>query len=115
VIADENYRPRLCIYAHPPPGDSRVIRFSRVPLGERIRGHAMHHWMHERERTGRPVRLTLRVDGEALGTVVHHDGEGWAAFEFATEHRMGSLGDVEFVVEAEGEGPRPFCFEAVSE
>lgn len=115
VAADQDYRPRVCIYAHPPATGSRTIRFSKVPIGERVRGHAMLHWMHEREGTGSDVRLEIRVGGTSLGEVNHVDGQGWLAFSFPTASLRGSEAEVEFVVTGDGNSPRPFCFEAVSE
>ncbi len=115
VAADQDYRPRVCIYAHPPATGSRTIRFAKVPIGQRLRGHAMLHWMHEREATGSDVHLEVRVGGASLGEVTHVDGQGWLGFSFPTEQLAGSEAEVEFVVSGDGNSPRPFCFEAISE
>ncbi|MBL9026634.1 MAG: hypothetical protein JNL21_30830 [Myxococcales bacterium] len=115
VIADEDFLPRRCIWAHPPESGKRVIRYARVPLGDRIVGHLGMYWMIERERAGAPVALAVRVDGEEVGRVLHEDGEGWKRFEMplgARAHRPEAT--VEFEVATSDFLHRHLCFQADS-
>lgn len=115
VIADQDFLPRRCIYAHPPPTGARVVRFVDVPLGERIEGHLGLYWMIERARRGAPITLSVRVGQEELGSVTHADGEGWKPFSFATGAHAGELGaEVSFTVASADYKDRHLCFEAVS-
>ena len=114
VIADEEFRARRCIWAHPPPRGVLAIRFPPLALGARIVGHGGIYWMIERERAGAPVELAVTVDGDAIGRVVHEDGEGWARFELPLGEHAGRRGAVSFLVSSVDWHDRHFCFEARS-
>jgi hypothetical protein len=115
VIADEGYRPRRCIWAHPPERGELAVRFEGVALGERIVGHGGLDWMAERARAGAPIELTLRVDGELIGSFIHADGDGWARFEWPLgAHARAAAAEVVFGVSAPEAVNRDFCFEARS-
>jgi hypothetical protein len=115
IIADQDFLPRRCLWAHPPARGELVIRYDDVPLAAVIAGHGGMYWMIERERAGAPVSLAVRVDGEELGVVVHHDGEGWRPFEIALgAHANRARATVEFAVSARNNQHRHFCFEAVT-
>jgi hypothetical protein len=113
VIADEEFRPRRCLWSHPFARGEIVTRFHGVPLGQVIRGHAGMYWMVEREKKGAPVTLAVRVDGEAVGRAVHVDGDGWKAFEFPLGAHAGKgAAEVEFAVSSPNYRDRHYCFEA---
>lgn len=113
VIADEEFRPRRCIWAHPLQRGELVIRYQGVPLGRVIRGHAGMYWMIEREQQGAPVTLTVRVDGEQVGAATHRDGEGWTAFELPLgAHAGAAAAEVELAVSSPDFRHRHYCFEA---
>ncbi|WP_438030490.1 hypothetical protein [Sorangium sp. So ce233] len=113
VIADEEFRPRRCIWSHPPRDGEIVTRFRDVPLGAVIRGHAGMYWIIEREQKGAPVTLSVRVNGEAVGEATHVDGDGWAAFEFPLgAHAGAARAEVEFAVTSPDYTHRHYCFEA---
>lgn len=113
VIADEEFRPRRCIWSHPFARGEIVTRFHDVPLGRVIRGHSGMYWIIERELRGAPISLTVRVDGEPIGTVVHKDGDGWAPFELPLgAHERARAREVEFAVSSPNYRERHFCFEA---
>lgn len=112
VIDDQDYRPRRCIWAHPPAEGSRVVRFERVPLGRTIYGYTALPWLIMRDGLGTPVQLAVRVGERVVGRVEHRDTEGWSHFEFPTGAEPGALGDVTFEVQSERPDYRHFCFYA---
>ncbi|MDI1446752.1 hypothetical protein [Polyangium sp. 6x1] len=113
IAADEAFRPRRCLFAHPPARGEVVTRFAGVPLGSVIRGHGGMYWIIERERKGAPVALAVRVDGEEIGRWEHRDGDGWAAFEMPLGVHAGKKSaTVEFFVSSKNHAHRHFCFEA---
>lgn len=115
VIADEEFVARRCLWSHPPRVGEIVTRFGDVALGATIEGHSGMYWMIERERRGAPVKLTVRVDGEVIGAVLHLDGDGWAPFELALgAHAHKPHAAVEFGVSSPNYQHRHFCFEATS-
>lgn len=115
VIADQDFRPRQCIWAHPISGGDLVVRYRAVPLGDRIEGHGGMYWVTERPLTGAPIDLELRVDGESLGTITHRDGDGWAPWTFDLgAHARAEAATVEFRVRTPNYKDRHFCFEATS-
>jgi hypothetical protein len=113
VIADEDFRPRRCVWSHPFARGEIVTRYHHVPLGRVIRGHAGIYSMMERARTGAPITLAVRVDGDTVGRVVHADGDGWKLFELDLGAHAGSAdAEVELAVSAPNYADRHFCFEA---
>ncbi|MBN2196676.1 MAG: hypothetical protein JW751_27940 [Polyangiaceae bacterium] len=114
VSEDERYRPHRCVWAHPPEGSPRRIRYRDVPLGERVQGHTGLSWFLMRDGAGTPITLTVRVDGDSLGTVVHRDQEGWRHFALATGRHAGTRAEVEFEIASERAVARHFCFHADS-
>lgn len=115
VIADQDFLPRRCIWAHPPATGERIVRFSGVPLGQRIVGHGGMYWIIERERRGARVDLEVRVDGEPIGRLQHQDGEGWKGFDLPLgAHAHAPRATVEFAVSSPDFVDRHFCFQADS-
>jgi hypothetical protein len=115
AIADQEFRARRCLWAHPPAHGEIVLRYRDVPLGDAIVGHGGLYWIIERERDGAPITLRVAVDGEELGRVVHHDGDGWAGFELPLgAHARTTAGEVLFAVSSPDYRHRHFCFEARS-
>jgi hypothetical protein len=113
VIADEEFRPRRCLWSHPLARGEIVTRFHHVPLGQVIRGHGGLYWIIERKKEGAPITLTVRVDGDTIGTAVHRDGDGWAPFQFDLgAHAGAAAAEVEFAVSSPRYAERHFCFEA---
>lgn len=115
VIADQNFLPRRCMWAHPPAKGEIAIRFSNVSLGSVIRGHGGMYWMTERDGSGAPVDLIVRVDGAEIGRYQHKDGDGWSSFEMPLgDHAGKKNAGVEFGVTTSNNMHRHFCFEADS-
>jgi hypothetical protein len=112
VVEDEQWRGRRCLWAEPPQGGELVIEFNDVPIGKVVRGYGTLPWWIERELRGTPVEMTVSVAGQALGTYVHKDGDGWKPFEFATGAHAGTRGSVEFRVRSAQANGRQFCFQA---
>lgn len=113
VIADEQFRPRRCVWSHPFARGEIVTRFRGAPLGQVIQGHHGMYWVIERERKGAPVTLVVRVDGEVVGTSVHTDGDGWSRFEMPLGAHAGKpSAEVEFAVSSRNYKDRHYCFEA---
>ncbi len=111
VIDDERYRPRRCVWAHPPARGSLVLRYRDVPLGRVVRGYGGLPWIIERAKPGTPVAMEVSLDGRSLGKLEHADGEGWKPFELPTGAE-GRSGTVEFSVSSSNAAHRHFCFQA---
>jgi hypothetical protein len=121
VAADLDYRPRRCIYTMPPGGRQVMrVRFVGVRLGRALHGHHGLYVEAERNKSGAPITITFRVGDKAVGSVVHHDGEGWKPFEFDTSELATEAtteapgGRVDLVAEIGTGNPerRMYCFEA---
>lgn len=116
VIEDMQHRGRRCIWSHPVQDGAMLTRFASVPIGTALHGH--HGLAYEAERgddlgndLGGPVELQVLVDDQAVGTSMHHDGEGWKAFDFDTRRFAGASHTVTFRVRSERAGMRHYCFE----
>ncbi len=123
VAADLDYHPRRCIYSPPEGGRGSVrIRFLGVHLGSTLHGHHGLYVEAERDRKGAPVTITFRVGGAVVGSVTHHDGDGWKPFEFDTTDvaaeasKNGEPGaaraDLVADIESSSGERRMYCFEA---
>ena len=110
IVDDQDYRPRRCLWAHPPGQGVLVVRYASVPLGQAVRGYGALSWFLWRDGGNPPVELEVRVDGESIGTFVHRDEQGWHGFEFPTGDHAGKNASVEFRVRSDRPGNREFCF-----
>ena len=113
VVADLDYYPHRCIYTPAVGADASVrLRFLDVALGQSIHGHHALYVEAERKKQGTPVTITFRIGDTTLGTVVHHDGDGWRPFEFDTSAFAGQRADVVADIASPGGQRRYYCFEA---
>jgi hypothetical protein len=112
VIDDPEYRARRCIWAQPTPAGPLVVRFEKVGVGVKIRGHAGMPWLILRDVRGLPVELEVTVGGRSIGTLSHREEQGWQAFEFETGELAGRVTDVEFSIRSREARDRQFCFHA---
>jgi hypothetical protein len=110
IIDDQQYEPRRCIWAAPPPGFTLRLTFSRVPLGSALRGFGGLSYFLFRDSHAAPVTLDATSEGVRLGSYVHQDAWGFHPFRLATAAHAGRTADVELALHA-GETPqRDFCF-----
>jgi hypothetical protein len=113
IAADLDYWPRRCLYAPAPGGTAFVrIRFAGVRMGHTLYGHHALYVEAERDRRGTPVTIRWTTSGSVLGSVVHHDGDGWKAFEFDTSELAGRTADVEAEIASPSGDRRMYCFQA---
>jgi hypothetical protein len=112
VMADPDYYPRRCIYAPPQGGGSLVrLTFLDVQLGSALHGH--HGLYVEAEhRKLAPVTIVFKVGDAVVGSVIHHDGDGWKPFEFDTSALAGQRANVVAEIGAASSEWRSYCFEA---
>ncbi len=98
------------------PGDGRtvVVRFPGVPLGSAVRGGFGLYVEAERDAKGAPVVLEWRVDGRSIGTLTHHDGEGWKSFELTTGAASEARGTLEMRLRSPGGQRRLVGVDAVT-
>jgi hypothetical protein len=112
VVADLDYVPHRCIYAPPPGGAPLRLRFGAVRFGRTLHGHHALYVEAERDRRGAPVTLTFRTGDSTIGSVVHHDGEGWKPFEFDTSALAGQTAELLVEIASPSGDRRQYCFEA---
>jgi hypothetical protein len=116
TIADEQARPRRCLWLSAPATGARSVRFDDVPLGRRIVGHTGVPFIIERARNAAPLELDVVVDGERLATVVHRDGDGWAPFSVPLgAHADAAHAQVELRARRTGETSGELCVEAIAQ
>jgi hypothetical protein len=113
IIATLDYTPRRCFYAPITSGSNGLrIHFKDVALGRTLHGHHALYVEAERNRAGAPVTLDVSVDDHALAHLVHYDGEGWKAFDVATDLFAGQRKDLVFDIKSADGNRRTYCFEA---
>jgi hypothetical protein len=111
VLEDLDLEPRRCVWQHPQGPEPVRVTYEDVPLGDRLVLHAGLYYEHERKRTGGPVHLQVRVDGEPVGEMVHRDGDGWKPMEMRLQRRA-DRGRVEIEVTARRPHLRSLCWAA---
>jgi hypothetical protein len=109
VMEDLDLQPRYCVYQAPLPGERLRVTFRGVPLGGRLQLYAGLYYEHERMREGGAIELRVDVNGERLGKLVHHDGDGWKPLSLATTP---GPSDISFEVVAKDGRQRHFCWSA---
>lgn len=107
VLEDLELQPRHCIYQPVHAGGPTRLRFAKVPLADRLVFYGGLYYEDERMRQGAPVTLRVLIDGVERGRFTHHDGDGWARYELATEPRAA---DVEVQIDARSPRRRGFCW-----
>jgi len=112
IIDDQDYRPRRCIWAHPPAGGPTVVVFRNVPVGRTVHGYGGLSWLLTRDGAGTPIELTVKIDGQSIGRVVHRDQQGWKGFDLPAGAHAGHTADVQFEVRSDNPDQRDFCFYA---
>ncbi|MCX7807111.1 MAG: hypothetical protein N2515_00760, partial [Deltaproteobacteria bacterium] len=113
TVMDLELRPRRCVTQHPQGSEPIITRYEKVPISERLVVYGGLWWERERWRNGGDVVLVVRLDGEAIGRMVHRDGEGWKRIEITLPpERVGSQGRIDFEVSAEWPDFRAFCWAA---
>jgi len=111
ILDDQEYRPRRCLWAHPPSSGVLSLHFSNVPIARKIYGYAGLSYFLFRDGGRPPVTLSAKVGGVEVGRYEHHDETGWHGFEFDTSSAAGQTADVDFEIQA-APGDRQFCFYA---
>lgn len=111
VIDDQNYAPRRCIWAAPPPGGVLRLTFAGVPLGSTLRGFGGLSYFLFRDSTAPSVTLDVASLGMRVGSYTHRDAWGWHAFTLPTVSLAGRSAAVELSISAPDEATdRHFCF-----
>ena len=112
VLADLDLEPRRCIWQHP-AGDHPIrTEFFDVPIGERLVVHAGIDYQVARRRNYAPVTLSVWIDGEQVGALVHHDGDGWSELRVDTSSRTRRRSTVAFETTTPKPSARLFCYSA---
>lgn len=113
---DLDLRPRHCVWQHPAGAEPIRARFPDVPLGERLVLYADLYYEHERDRAHGPVHVAAFVDGEEIGRMVHHDGDGWKRMDARTQRggERRERGEVTIEVTAPDPHLRSVCWAATT-
>jgi hypothetical protein len=112
VIDDENYRPRRCIWAHPPVRGALHIRYFGVPLGRSLHGYVGLPYLITRDGAGTTVELRVNVGDRPIGKIAHSDERGWESFDLSVGGDAQGSSDVEFQITSQNPHARSFCFYA---
>lgn len=112
VIDDQLYRPRRCIFAHPPVNAMLHLRFPSVPSGKKLHGWGGRSFLRSREGGGTPIEFAAYVDGKEVGRRLFNDDQGFSAFDFPIAEGGPGPVEVTFEVQTKVAQNRDFCFEA---
>ena len=113
ILDDQEFRPRRCIWAHPPNNGYLELKFKGVPFGAKLSGAAGLSYLLTRDGAGADVQLEVWGDGKLLGRHLERDVLGWQPFAMALPARgNGSSFELSFRVRSEEAAGRDFCFQA---
>ena len=108
---DYELRARRCIWNHPEGSNPIITTYENVMLGERVSLYGGLWWEQERTLDRGDVDLVVRIDGEEIGRMRHHDGDGWKHMEASIpEARRGSRGSIAIEVTSPAPDWRTFCW-----
>ena len=103
-------QPRECIWAHPTDGADLVIRFTDVPVGNRVAGRFGIADPGVAMEDGAPVSMVVRAAGEERSFMAQNR-QGMFSYHLALSPEPDAdTMNVEFVVSTEQAGRRHFCF-----
>jgi len=111
-LAEVDFRPQRCVYAHPVDGNVMRISYAAVPLGKQIVGYTGIDDYDNRKRGDKPVTVRIYVGPRLVGTIVHQNRWGWHRFDLGTADLAGQTHPVSFEVESGGAYARTFCLAA---
>jgi hypothetical protein len=112
LLDDQNYRPRRCIFAHPPRhGGPLRLRFPNVPKGTVLTGSAGFPYLLFRDGLGQPVTLAAFSGDRKLGESTHRDEDGFKPFRFELGE-VAARSEIRFEVTSTDSRLRHFCFTA---
>ena len=117
VTEDLDLEPRRCIWQHPAGSAPVRATFEDVPLGDRLVFYGGIYYEHERMLEHGPIHVTIRIDGEEAGRMIHRDGDGWKRIEVDPQQVVpgdGARGDVTVEVTAPDPHLRTFCWSATT-
>ncbi|MFZ5895304.1 MAG: hypothetical protein ACOY0T_29880 [Myxococcota bacterium] len=112
IVDDQRYRPRRCIYAHPPINANLHLRFPRVPTGKKIKGYAGESFLIARDAVNGAVEFAVFVDAREVGRRVFKSTDGFMPFEFALPAGHAATMEVTFQIQSGEPREREFCFQA---
>ncbi len=108
---DLELRARRCVSQHAQGEEPITTSYDDVPLGSSIVLYGGLWWERERWRNGGDVEVIVRLDGDEIGRMTHHDGDGWKRMEAAIpDARRGARGRVSIEVSARDPEFRAFCW-----
>lgn len=117
VMEDLHLRPRRCIWQHPIGPEPVEITFEDVPLGTHLVLYGGLYYIHERAHHGGVTRVSVRVDGDLVGHMDHHDGDGYKRTVIVTRPPGAdgpSTGTVSIATTADNPYHRSMCWSATT-
>jgi hypothetical protein len=111
-LAEVDFLPYRCIYAHPVEKEKLEISYSGVPMGQTLVGYTGIDDYGSRRKAKSAVLLEVYVNGKSLGRVDHQNEWDWRRFTFDTKAYAGKKADIRFAISTKKSWARPFCFRA---
>ncbi|MCB9555439.1 MAG: hypothetical protein H6707_04995 [Deltaproteobacteria bacterium] len=111
-LAEVDYRPYRCIYAHPSEGERLRISFPAVPIGGSLRVYTGIDDFDNRKRSTADVELSISIAGSPAKTIRHRNEWPWHSETIDTSSHQGQRQPVRFEVSATPAYARAFCFHA---
>jgi hypothetical protein len=109
VLEDLSITPRRCVFQPPGVGAPTRVLLRDVELSEQLVFYGGLYYEHERMRQGAPVVATVLANDKPIGTLTHHDGDGWKKLEWKTQ--PGRV-DLAIEVRSTSRKQRGFCWAA---
>lgn len=91
IIEDQRDRARRCLWANPALGETLLLEFERVPVGDQLYGYIGFPYFRFRDHGWPKVTVSFAIDGVPLGTHEHSPESGWQPFRLPTAQYRGSI------------------------
>lgn len=109
VLEDLGITPRRCVFQPPGVGAPTRVVLRDVELSGELVLYGGLYYEHERMRKGAPVVATVLANGAPIGTLTHHDGDGWKKLALKTTP---GRADLTIEVRSASRKQRGFCWAA---
>lgn len=114
IIEDQHDRARRCLWANPAAGDTLLLDFAQVPLGEQLYGYIGFPYFRFRDQGWPKVTVSFTVDGVRLGSHDHLPESGWQPFQLSTAPYRDSAHQVRIEIFGADSRELELCFYAAT-
>lgn len=114
IIEDQHDRARRCLWANPAAGETLILAFDNVPLGDKLYGYIGFPHFRFRDHGWPKVAISFAINDAKVGTHEHLPESGWQPFQLSTAQFQNSTGKVQLEIHGADSRELELCFYAAT-